>query len=83
MRFIDKDDLDDLTLGATLLGNGGGGDPYQARLMALQAIEDFGPIPVIDIEELADDALVVTVAVLGAPTVTLSWCDQRYQIQTF
>lgn len=71
MRFIDKDDLDDLTLGATLLGNGGGGDPYQARLMALQAIEDFGPIPVIDIEELADDALVVTVAVLGAPTVII------------
>ncbi|MDR5699332.1 DUF917 domain-containing protein [Agromyces aerolatus] len=71
MRFIGKDDLDDLTLGATLLGNGGGGDPYQARLMALQAIEDFGPIPVVELDELSDDALVVTVAVLGAPTVII------------
>jgi len=71
MRLIDKGDLDALTLGATLLGNGGGGDPYQARLMALQAIDDFGPIKVVDLDELPDDALIVTVAVLGAPTVII------------
>ena len=69
MRLIDIEDLEALTLGATLLGTGGGGDPFIARLMTQQAIEDFGPIKVVDPDELDDDDLVVTVAVIGAPTV--------------
>lgn len=71
MRLIDLEELDPLTLGATLLGNGGGGDPYQAKLMAHQAINDFGPIKLISADELPEDALVVTIAVLGAPTVII------------
>lgn len=71
MRLIDIEELDPLTLGATLLGNGGGGDPYQGKLMAHQAIQDHGPIKLIDVDELPDDALVVTIAVLGAPTVII------------
>ena len=71
MQTIDLDDLDAITLGATLLGNGGGGDPYQAKLMAHQAIQDFGPIRLAQLDELPDDALLVTIAVLGAPTVII------------
>ncbi len=71
MQLIDLDGLDDLTLGATLLGTGGGGDPYQAKLMAHQAIQDFGPIRMVQLDELPDNALVVTIAVLGAPTVII------------
>ncbi len=71
MILIDKENLDELTLGATLLGNGGGGDPYQARLMAEQTIEKNGPIEVLDLDDLPDDALLVTAAVLGAPTVII------------
>lgn len=71
MRWITQDDLDELALGATLLGNGGGGDPYQARLMAHQAIEKHGPIQVVDLDELPDEALLATAAVLGAPTVII------------
>jgi DUF917 family protein len=71
MRELTIADIDDLTLGATLLGTGGGGDPYIARLMARQAIEDFGPVQVVAPPELPPDARVLTVAVIGAPTVII------------
>jgi len=71
MRQLDKDGLDELTLGATLLGTGGGGDPFIAMLLAEQAIEDFGPITIATLDELPDDAQLATVAVVGAPTVII------------
>lgn len=69
MRKLTLDDLDDMVLGATLLGTGGGGDPYIARLMVRQAMEDFGSVTIVDPAELDPDGLVLTVAVIGAPTV--------------
>jgi len=71
MRTIGLEDIDDLALGATLLGTGGGGDPYIAKLMVRQAIEDYGPIKIVAPEELPEDGLVLTTAVIGAPTVIL------------
>jgi DUF917 family protein len=71
MRKLTVDDLDELALGATLLGTGGGGDPYIAQLMVRQAIEDFGPVTLIDADELPDDAQIATIAVVGAPTVII------------
>ncbi len=44
MRTIDIGDIDDMALGATLLGTGGGGDPYIAKLMVKQAIEKYGAV---------------------------------------
>ncbi len=69
MRELTIEDIDELTLGATLLGTGGGGDPYIARLMVRQAIEDFGPIKVVAAKDLPPDGRVLSVAVIGAPTV--------------
>ena len=71
MRTIDIGDIDDMALGATLLGTGGGGDPYIAKLMVKQAIETYGPINVVDPRDLPQDGLVMTSAVIGAPTVIL------------
>jgi hypothetical protein len=71
MRQLTVADIDDLALGATLLGTGGGGDPYIARLMARQAIEDYGPVRVVDPSELPPDARVLTAAMMGAPTVII------------
>jgi DUF917 family protein len=71
MWKLDADALDDLTLGATLLGTGGGGDPFIAKLSVLRAIEDFGPITIATLDELDDDAQLATVAVVGAPTVII------------
>jgi hypothetical protein len=66
---ITKANLDDFATGATVLGTGGGGDPYIGKLMAEQAIEEHGPVELLDPEDVPDDALVVPSAMLGAPTV--------------
>jgi DUF917 family protein len=58
-----------LSRGATLLGTGGGGDPYIGRLMVEAAIAQHGPITVIDASELDPDAFVISTAMMGAPTV--------------
>ncbi|MBU2694456.1 DUF917 domain-containing protein [Pimelobacter sp. 30-1] len=71
MRQLALDALDQLTLGATLLANGGGGDPFIAKLMVEQAIIDNGPIEIVGLEDLPDDAMIATVAVIGAPTVII------------
>lgn len=69
MSRLTVDDLDELTVGATFLGAGGGGDPYIAQLMVRQAIEDFGPVSIVETSELPGDARVAAVAIVGAPTV--------------
>jgi uncharacterized protein len=71
MRIIDEAALEDLALGAAVLGTGGGGDPYIGKLMARQAIRDYGPVELYTLDELEDDDLVVPTAMMGAPTVML------------
>ena len=71
IKRITRDDMADVALGGAFLGTGGGGDPYIGRLMAEQAIDANGSVQVLDVDDLADDALVVPVAMMGAPTVML------------
>jgi DUF917 family protein len=59
----------DLARGAAVLGTGGGGDPYIGALLARRALAEHGPVTVVSLDELPDDALVLTVAMMGAPTV--------------
>ena len=66
---ISIDDLHNIATGATFLGTGGGGDPYIGKLLAQNAIEEFGMPEIIDPDDLDDDALVFSIAMLGAPTV--------------
>ncbi|MDQ0160444.1 DUF917 domain-containing protein [Alkalibacillus salilacus] len=69
MRYLGKQEIEDIAIGAALLGTGGGGDPYIGKLMALQAIEEHGPIKLLDPEEVPDEAVIVPSAMMGAPTV--------------
>jgi hypothetical protein len=62
-------DLDDLAVGAAILGTGGGGNPYVGKLLARAAIREHGPVTIVDVDEVPDDALVVPSAMMGAPTV--------------
>ena len=71
ITLINRADMAELALGGAFLGTGGGGDPYIGRLMAEQAIDANGPVQVLDVESLDDDALIVPVAMMGAPTVML------------
>ena len=63
------EDLVDLARGAAFLGTGGGGDPYIGRLMAEQAIREFGMPEIVDATDVPDEAAVYTSAMIGAPTV--------------
>ena len=69
MRKLGKAEIDDIARGAALLGAGGGGDPYIGKLVAYGAIDDCGPVTLLDPEEVPDDALIVPFALMGAPTV--------------
>ena len=64
-----EDVLDSIAIGAGILGTGGGGNPYIGQLRARQAIRRWGPVDVLSPEELPDDARVVCVGGIGAPTV--------------
>ena len=70
-RLLDPDSLRALSRGCAILGAGGGGDAYVTLLQALQATEDFGPVPLVDLDELPDDALIMPCAGIGATTVVL------------
>ena len=69
MRKIGIKEIEDIALGAALLGAGGGGDPYIGKLVAMGAIQECGEVTLLDPMELSDDALVVPIAMMGAPTV--------------
>ena len=69
MRKIGIPEIEDIALGAALLGAGGGGDPYVGKLVAIGAVKECGPVTLLDPEEVPDDALVVPIAMMGAPTV--------------
>lgn len=71
MRLVDAEDMEDLAVGAAVLGTGGGGDPHVGKLMAQQAIEEHGPVTMVDPGEIPEDALVIPTAMMGAPTVVL------------
>ena len=66
---ITADLVPDLARGAAVLGTGGGGDPYVGALLAGQALAEYGPVEVVSVDEVPADAVVVTAAMMGAPTV--------------
>ncbi|WP_341947127.1 DUF917 domain-containing protein [Microbacterium sp. LWH11-1.2] len=63
-------DLSDLARGATLLGTGGGGDPYIGKMLVEQVLGDRS-ITILDPEDLTDDMFVIPTAQMGAPTVMI------------
>ncbi len=69
MRKVTISDIEYIAMGSTVLGTGGGGDPYIGKLLAKEAIKKFGEVTLISAEELSDDALVVPIAAFGAPMI--------------
>ncbi|MDQ0643160.1 DUF917 domain-containing protein [Microbacterium murale] len=63
-------DLSDLARGATLLGTGGGGDPYIGKMLVEQVLGQ-GSITVLDPDDLSDEMFVIPTAQMGAPTVMI------------
>lgn len=69
VRRIDLDTVGTVAIGSTVLGTGGGGDPYVGRLMAEQAIRACGPVTLVDPDQVPADAFVFLVGMMGAPAV--------------
>ncbi|WP_409369234.1 DUF917 domain-containing protein [Lysinibacillus sp. 38-6] len=69
MRYLDKEAIENIAIGAAFLGTGGGGDPYIGKLMALSAIEKNGPVKLYSVEEIADEDFFIPAAMMGAPSV--------------
>jgi uncharacterized protein len=69
MWMVDEDRLESIAIGAGILGTGGGGNPYYGKLHARRLLRDGYEMPVVSPDEVPDDALVVSVGGMGAPTV--------------
>ncbi|MEM6431163.1 MAG: DUF917 domain-containing protein [Deinococcota bacterium] len=80
MRQIEASAMEDVAIGGAVLGTGGGGDPYIGKLMAIEAIKRHQPVELVDVDELNDDDLVVTAAMMGAPTVMVEKLPQGQEI---
>ncbi len=70
-RWIDDSCLPQLAWGCSVLGTGGGGDAAVGLLMARQAVSDYGPVQLLDVDELEPDDLIAPCGSVGAPTVSI------------
>ena len=66
---LDAATLPALAVGCAAVGAGGGGDPDLALAMALLAVGEHGAVPVVGLDDLDDEALVMPCGMLGAPTI--------------
>lgn len=82
LAHISTDDVDPITVGAALLGTGGGGDPHIGGLLAAEAIRRYGPVEVVGLDAVPDDAVVLPVALMGAPTVVIEKIPSADQLET-
>lgn len=69
MLLLDYNALEEIALGATILGTGGGGDPTLGKLMAQQAVAKHGSVQLLPLDEVSDDGWIIPTAMMGAPTV--------------
>ena len=66
---IAEADLGPIATGAALLGTGGGGNPYLGMLRMRELLRAGRRVQVLDPDELADEALVVSAGAMGAPVI--------------
>jgi uncharacterized protein len=80
MGKIVASDLPELARGAAVLGTGGGGDPHVGLLMAQQAIAHHGPVETVALADVPDDAFILPVGMMGAPTVMVEKLPSTDQV---
>lgn len=56
--------VEDLCMGAALLGAGGGGDPYLGGLMVKRELAAGRRIKIVDPQDVPDDALILPTAMM-------------------
>ena len=66
---IGVEHVDALVRGCAVLGAGGGGDAYMFKIMAELALSETGPVPLVSLDDLPDDGIILPLAMVGAPMV--------------
>ena len=73
-QILTKEDAQAAVLGGCVLGGGGGGSRQDGLKMALQAVST-GTLTLVDGEDLPEDALLVNVSAVGAPSAKDSFAQ--------
>ncbi len=68
---LTHEDVERVAIGAGILGTGGGGNPFRGMIRAQMQIDLGNKLTVVGLDELPDDALVVPMGGMGAPTIGL------------
>jgi DUF917 family protein len=68
---LTHDDIERIAIGAGILGTGGGGNPYRGMTRAQLQLDQGHQLRIVGLDELPDDALVVPIGGMGAPTIGL------------
>jgi DUF917 family protein len=66
---LTREDIERIAIGAGILGTGGGGNPRHGRIRTQNKLAEGYRLRVVDLDELPDDALVVPMGGMGAPTI--------------
>ncbi len=68
-RVIDKQSIEEICLGASILATGGGGNPEIGLLWAYKVLEEGKEIVLVNPEDIPDHILAVAPSPLGSPLV--------------
>jgi uncharacterized protein len=71
MRSITAQDLEALSIGAGILGTGGGGNPYIGKVHGQLLLKQGYTMHVVSPDEVEDDATVTSTGFMGAPVVSV------------
>jgi DUF917 family protein len=75
------DDVAALAAGAAIFGTGGGGAVFTAERGVNTAIAEHGPVPLLTVDDLGPEDLVIIMSGIGAPTVGIEMLPSRDQVQ--
>jgi DUF917 family protein len=82
MLYLQNEELDDLAWGAAILGSGGGGDTAYDLMIAKDALGPTNKIPLLGLEELKGEELIVSMEFIGAPLVYLEKFPSGKEFET-
>lgn len=79
MKFLTRQDLEDMLNGATILGTGGGGELDEGRALIDDALAQGKEFKLVGIDEAPDDALFCTAYMLGAISPISEEEERKYE----
>ncbi|MBD0736046.1 DUF917 domain-containing protein [Streptomyces sp. CBMA29] len=73
-------DVAALAAGTAIFGTGGGGAVYTSQIVAEETLRANGPVPLVTVDDLGPDDLVILMSGIGAPTVGIEMLSSNRQV---